>query len=108
VLGLDKEGCNDSAGTFNIAILEFINVNLYSLFYNTVKKAYYKQSLKVHPDRVTDDEKENATEKFQTLGKVYSILSDKEKRKIYDETGKFYFETHCARFQLTFFSILVF
>ena len=54
-----------------------------------VKKAYYKQSLKVHPDRVSEEEKENATEKFQTLGKVYSILSDEEKRKIYDETGKF-------------------
>ena len=54
-----------------------------------MKKAYYKQSLKVHPDRVGEDEKENATEKFQTLGKVYSVLSDKEKRKIYDETGKF-------------------
>lgn len=57
-------------------------------FLYTVKKAYYKQSLKVHPDRVGEDEKENATEKFQTLGKVYSVLSDKEKRKIYDETGK--------------------
>ena len=55
---------------------------------NIVKRAYYKQSLKVHPDRVSEEEKENATEKFQTRGKVYSILSDKEKRKIYDETGK--------------------
>jgi DnaJ family protein C protein 9 len=53
-----------------------------------VKRAYYKKSLKVHPDRVGEEDKENATEKFQTLGKVYSILSDKEKRKIYDETGK--------------------
>ncbi|EFX86880.1 hypothetical protein DAPPUDRAFT_221714 [Daphnia pulex] len=52
-----------------------------------VKRAYYKKSLKVHPDRVGEEDKENATEKFQTLGKVYSILSDKEKRKIYDETG---------------------
>jgi len=52
-----------------------------------VKKAYYKQSLRVHPDRVGPDEKENATEKFQTLGQVYSILSDTDKRKLYDETG---------------------
>lgn len=57
------------------------------MFHSTVKRAYYKQSLKVHPDRASDEEKENATEKFQTLGKVYSILSDGEKRKIYDETG---------------------
>jgi len=52
-----------------------------------VKKAYYKQSLQVHPDRVNPEEKENATEKFKTLGQVYSILSDTEKRKLYDETG---------------------
>ncbi|XP_032784176.2 dnaJ homolog subfamily C member 9 [Daphnia magna] len=52
-----------------------------------IKRAYYKKSLKVHPDRVNEDEKENATEKFQTLSKVYSILGDQEKRRIYDETG---------------------
>ena len=46
--------------------------------------------MKVHPDRVAEDEKEVATEKFQTLGKIYSILSDQEKRKIYDETGQYY------------------
>lgn len=57
-------------------------------FIYSVKRAYYKKSLKVHPDRVNEDEKENATEKFQTLSKVYSILGDQEKRRIYDETGK--------------------
>jgi len=36
---------------------------------------------------VSPEEKENATEKFKTLGQVYSILSDTEKRKLYDETG---------------------
>ncbi|KAK3578911.1 hypothetical protein CHS0354_035532 [Potamilus streckersoni] len=54
---------------------------------NEVKKAYHKLSLKVHPDRVASSEKELATQKFQILGKVYSILSDPETRKIYDETG---------------------
>ncbi|XP_041371848.1 dnaJ homolog subfamily C member 9-like [Gigantopelta aegis] len=53
-----------------------------------VKKGYHKTSLKCHPDRVLDDEKDEATRKFQTLGKVYSILSDKETRSIYDETGE--------------------
>ena len=43
--------------------------------------------MKVHPDRVGDEEKEDATVKFQILGRVYAILSDSEKRKIYDETG---------------------
>lgn len=52
-----------------------------------VKKAYRRLSLLVHPDRVSNDNKENATEKFKILGKAYSILSDREKRAAYDETG---------------------
>lgn len=52
-----------------------------------VKKAYYKLSLKVHPDRVEESEKEDATEKFKVLSKIYAILSDKDKRALYDEQG---------------------
>lgn len=52
----------------------------------TVKKAYHKLSLKVHPDRVKDDEKLHATEKFKVLGGVHAILSDKDKRELYDAT----------------------
>ncbi|XP_030643149.1 dnaJ homolog subfamily C member 9-like [Chanos chanos] len=50
-----------------------------------IRRSYYKVSLQVHPDRALDDSK--ATEKFQILGKVYSVLSDKEQRAIYDEQG---------------------
>ena len=53
-----------------------------------LKKSYYRLSLRVHPDRVEEAEKEAATAKFQLLGRVYAILSDAEKRKIYDETGE--------------------
>jgi len=52
-----------------------------------LKKCYYRLSLRVHPDRVDEAEKDSATEKFQLLGRVYGILGDPEKRKIYDETG---------------------
>ncbi|XP_055683543.1 J domain-containing protein CG6693 [Lutzomyia longipalpis] len=52
-----------------------------------VKKAYYKLSLKVHPDRVPEDEKEEATEKFKILGKLHAVLSDPDKKKLYDENG---------------------
>lgn len=52
-----------------------------------VKKAYHKLSLKVHPDRVHEDDKLEATEKFKVLGGVHSILSDDKKRAVYDETG---------------------
>ncbi|KAG5670447.1 hypothetical protein PVAND_000711 [Polypedilum vanderplanki] len=50
-----------------------------------IKKAYYKQALKVHPDRVSEEEKEEATEKFKILAKIHEVLSDENKRKLYDE-----------------------
>lgn len=53
----------------------------------SVRKAYHKLSLKVHPDRVEESEKAEATEKFKVLAKIHSILNCKEKRAIYDETG---------------------
>jgi len=53
----------------------------------TVKKAYYAQSLELHPDRCEHSDKDKATKKFQILSKAYAILSDKEKRAVYDETG---------------------
>ena len=42
-------------------------------------------AMKLHPDK--NKHVEDATEKFQSLQRVYSILSDEEKRKLYDETG---------------------
>ncbi|XP_011630406.1 dnaJ homolog subfamily C member 9 [Pogonomyrmex barbatus] len=54
-----------------------------------VKKAYHKLSLLVHPDRVEENIKAEATEKFKVLGRIHSILSDREKRKIYDESGQY-------------------
>ena len=54
-----------------------------------MKKAYHKLSLLVHPDRVEEDVKVEATEKFKVLGRIHSILSENDKRKIYDETGQF-------------------
>ncbi|XP_012283353.1 J domain-containing protein CG6693 [Orussus abietinus] len=54
-----------------------------------VKKAYHKLSLLVHPDRVSEDVKIEATEKFKVLGRIHSILNDNDKRKIYDESGHY-------------------
>ncbi|KAF3422162.1 hypothetical protein E2986_04768 [Frieseomelitta varia] len=54
-----------------------------------IKKAYHQLSLLVHPDRVEEDIKAEATEKFKVLGRIYSILSDNEKRKIYDQSGQY-------------------
>ncbi|XP_073441933.1 dnaJ homolog subfamily C member 9 [Dendrobates tinctorius] len=52
-----------------------------------IRRGYHKSSLKVHPDRVAEEEKAQATAKFQVLGKVYSVLNDKDQRALYDEQG---------------------
>lgn len=57
------------------------------MFFFAVKKAYYKLSLLVHPDRVSEAEKDVATEKFKILTKVHAILTDKDKKALYDEQG---------------------
>lgn len=53
---------------------------------NEVKKAYRKLAAKLHPDKNKDDP--NASEKFQDLGAAYEVLSDAEKRKMYDRCGE--------------------
>lgn len=43
----------------------------------------------MHPDRVNEEQKTIATEKFKALGKIHSILQDDDKRKLYDDVGEF-------------------
>ncbi|GBG62665.1 hypothetical protein CBR_g31684 [Chara braunii] len=50
-----------------------------------IRKQYHRMALRLHPDKNPGDE--SAKQNFQTLQKVFSILGDEEKRKIYDETG---------------------
>lgn len=47
--------------------------------------AYRKAALKWHPDKNKDNP--NASEKFKECSQAYEILSDPEKRKIYDQYG---------------------
>lgn len=49
---------------------------------NEIKKAFRKLSLKHHPDRGGD------TEKFQEINLAHEVLSDDEKRQIYDKYGE--------------------
>ncbi|KAI5806662.1 DnaJ domain-containing protein [Peziza echinospora] len=51
-----------------------------------IKKGYRKGALKTHPDKVSKDDKQ-AAEKFREISQAYEILSDPEKRKIYDQYG---------------------
>lgn len=50
-----------------------------------IKKAYRKLAMKYHPDHAKDDK--SAEEKFKKISEAYAVLSDKEKRKQYDEFG---------------------
>jgi len=53
-----------------------------------LKKAYMKLAKKHHPDKHTNVNKEKNAEKFKKIAEAYAILSDKEKREIYDKYGK--------------------
>jgi curved DNA-binding protein CbpA len=53
-----------------------------------IKSAYRKLAMKYHPDKVADDEKEEAEKVFVKVSEAYAVLSDKEKRDIYDKYGK--------------------
>ncbi|WP_435550291.1 DnaJ C-terminal domain-containing protein [Desulfobacterium sp. N47] len=50
-----------------------------------IKKAYRKLAMKYHPDHAKGDK--SAEEKFKKISEAYAVLSDKEKRKQYDEFG---------------------
>ena len=50
-----------------------------------IRKAYKREALKHHPDRNPGDA--SAEEKFKTVTEAYSVLSDDEKRGIYDRFG---------------------
>ncbi|NXW57995.1 DNJC9 protein, partial [Eurystomus gularis] len=52
-----------------------------------IRRAYHRASLRVHPDRAEPQDKEEATRRFQILGKAYAVLSDAEQRAVYDEQG---------------------
>src|SRR5215207_4064754 len=50
-----------------------------------VRKAYKREALKHHPDRNPGDA--GAEAKFKACNEAYQVLSDDEKRQIYDQFG---------------------
>ncbi|KIY69223.1 DnaJ-domain-containing protein [Cylindrobasidium torrendii FP15055 ss-10] len=58
-----------------------------------IRRAFHKQALKSHPDRLprghSATDKANAEEQFRLVSQAYEVLSDPEKRKIYDNYGTY-------------------
>lgn len=53
---------------------------------NEIKKAYRNLAKALHPDMNQDDP--DASQKFQDLGAAYEVLSDSEKRELYNRCGE--------------------
>lgn len=51
-----------------------------------IKKAYRKLASQLHPDKNPGDKKSET--RFKAVNRAYQALSDKEKRKLYDEFGE--------------------
>ncbi|EQD40716.1 heat shock protein, partial [mine drainage metagenome] len=51
-----------------------------------IKKAFRQLAMKYHPDSTKEDKKV-AEEKFKEISEAYEVLSDPDKRRMYDQTG---------------------
>ncbi|MBL7151732.1 MAG: molecular chaperone DnaJ [Candidatus Omnitrophica bacterium] len=52
-----------------------------------IRKAYREAALKNHPDRVPHEQKKEAEERFKEISEAYAVLSDSNKRALYDQYG---------------------
>ncbi|MBI3996261.1 MAG: molecular chaperone DnaJ [Candidatus Omnitrophica bacterium] len=52
-----------------------------------IKRAYRALAMKHHPDRVEASQKKDAEEKFKEISEAYAVLSDAQKRSVYDQYG---------------------
>lgn len=55
--------------------------------FDAIKKAYREAALRHHPDRAPEEKKKEAEEKFKEISEAYAVLSDPQKRALYDQYG---------------------
>lgn len=54
-----------------------------------IKKAYKKMAMKYHPDKAKDEEtRVRNEEKFKEVAEAYAVLSDSDKKQVYDRYGE--------------------
>lgn len=54
---------------------------------DAIKKAYRKAALRWHPDK-NPDQRDVAAEKFKEVAEAFDVLSDSQKRAVYDQYGE--------------------
>ena len=54
---------------------------------DAIKKAYRKQALRWHPDK-NQDKRVEAEERFKEIAEAYDVLSDPQKKAVYDQYGE--------------------
>jgi DnaJ family protein C protein 9 len=77
---IDNDDDNDNDGKEKIDLYEILGITK-DASAEEIKKAYRLKALKTHPDKGGDPEV------FKSVSSAYSILSDPEKKKIYDTCG---------------------
>ena len=76
-----SSSAKSSASSSSTRLYDLLNVSKTSSE-DEIKKAYKKAALEHHPDRGGD------TDKFKEISNAYSILSDPQKRQVYDQFGE--------------------
>lgn len=75
---------DEDAAIFDADLYEMLGVDV-EADENAIKKAYRKLSIKYHPDKCQDDD---CRKKFNMVRDAYEILSDKQKKILYDTGGR--------------------
>jgi molecular chaperone DnaJ len=52
-----------------------------------IRKSYREAAMRCHPDRVPADKKKEAEENFKEISEAYAVLSDPQKKQLYDQYG---------------------